>query len=308
MMKQISYCLFAILLLVACGGETAEPVALTEADQQNETEGAGRGAIEFEGELSETGQLALGLIRLDGDLAITEAQAEAMLPLWQAFRTLEEDDATASLELQAVASQIENQLTEEQQSALDSMELNMDAVNTLLESGDLTIGRGGGGGRGQGGDAGNAGNGDGRGGGLGAPPAGGQGGGGFGGGGAEPDADQQATRQAGFANGGFVNNLLIGAVITQMNQTIGVVSPRQLQIQTINQVVAEMTNLSDEELRAKYAEGLSVADVVADAGVDEDEIQNALITALEAAELGDDFDPESIVSSLFATPEQSADE
>lgn len=246
-MKKLTVFFFLMMLLSGCGSE--EPVAVNEPSAVTETEPvptvevdlvtsgeaepveqeeAGQPprngfSLEFEGELSPVGVLALATLQLEeAAVPIDESQAAELLPLWRALQTLANSDTAAELELQAVANQIENTLTEEQQAAVLAMDLSMDAVNDLLANGQFA---GPGGRRGEG----NPDQGNGQGG-----PGGGQGGfgggqGGFGGGqgggpggGGQPSEDDIATRQAAFTGSNAAERILVNGVIRQLNEKLGV--------------------------------------------------------------------------------------
>ncbi|MEM7799231.1 MAG: hypothetical protein AAF633_08585 [Chloroflexota bacterium] len=298
------------LALAACGGQASpEPAAAGNGNNgQAQAQGGGGFQVpEFEGELSPVGSLALGTLQLEQtSFAIDETQAEALLEQWTALQALSNSDTTAEIELNAVAGQIESSLTAEQQNAIDGMTLSMDVVNGLVAEGGLTLG--GRGGNGQGGQ-GEAGQGGGeRGGGGGGIPGGGGGGrgqGGFGGGqgggpgGGQIDEDTIATRQAQFTNGTAADRMLVNAVIRQLNEKAGVVNPRQAMNQAIMSTTADALGISTEELQAQFEEGLTIPEVLNEAGVDIDQFQADLLAALE--EVGVEA-PQEVVDNVF-TPQ-----
>ncbi|MDJ0757005.1 MAG: hypothetical protein QNJ45_25970 [Ardenticatenaceae bacterium] len=309
-MKKFTVFFFLITLLSGCGAEEqvsvtgTEPVTVVEVDSvisgeaepagQEETDQPSRTgfSLEFGGELSSVGALALATLQLeDAAVPIDQSQADGLLPLWEALQTLANSDTAAELELQAVADQIENSLTEEQQMAMMGMDLSMEAVNDLMASGQLAGpgGRGGNGtaGSGQGGFGGGQG---GFGGGQGGGPGGGQ----------PPSEEDLATRQAAFSGSDAAEQVLINAVIRQLNEILGVSNPRQIINETVNQVVSTAAGLTVEELQGKFDAGLTIPDVLAEAGVDIAQVQAELLAALQAADLGGNFDPQAIVEGLFS--------
>jgi len=296
----ISSVMVLALLLAACGGGGDEPgagaveniaesgavvgtdtTAETESSEVDDTaptaeDEAAAGLMEDnDGALTVLAQLALGTVRLeDTDLAVDEAQAAELLPLWQALQALSQSDTTADVELQAVVKQVNNTMTAEQITAVAGMKLTEDTVTELMESGELGFGgfgRGSGEGGGNGGGSGLRGGGPG--GGL---PGGGPGGGGPGGiggpGGGNFSEEDLATRRAQFEEGGAAimqDRLLTGMVIRLLEDKTGVVSERQLRGQIMNEafaVVAEAAGLPVEELQAQTAGGLSLAEVVSENG------------------------------------------
>ena len=141
-------------------------------------------------------KLFIGIFKLeDTELAITSDQAEILLPLWQAVRSLSNSDTAASAEMAAVEQQIQDALTPEQRDQINAMQLTRADLQTL--AGELGISFGGGNrANATPGAGGFPGGGFPGGGGL--PPDGGGFPGGPGGfpGGATPNAELQATLQA----------------------------------------------------------------------------------------------------------------
>lgn len=128
-MKKITILLSLLfmltLVLSACAGSTA-----TQATTSVEASGTpmpGQG-------LSDSMHLLLGILSLtDSDTPLTVEQATAMLPLWKAVRSLGESDTTAQAEIDAVYTQIRGTLTEEQLTAIDTMNLSMESMASLAE-------------------------------------------------------------------------------------------------------------------------------------------------------------------------------
>lgn len=277
-------------------GETGDPaVAVVEADtavtttnnndSTGQVEPAATLSEDYEDALSIQAQLALGIVRLeDSELAVAEAQAYELLPLWQAIQSLSQSDTTAAAELQAVVKQIENTMSADQIAAIAAMQLTEASLTELQESGELSFGRGFGGG-GNGGSAG-AGQGGPGGGGF---PGGGPGGGGFPGGGpggfggGDLSEDDLATRQAQFEENGFAlvqDRMLTGMVTRLLEEKTGVVSEGALWADVMNEAftaVAAAAGLSVEEIRSQTAEGQTLAQIVADNGGDVAALQAALV-------------------------------
>ena len=286
-----------VLSLAACGGgeepagsaveNSAETGAAVDSASTAETESeidsgpapaeqGEAGAVlteDFEGALPVMAQLALGTVQLDeSDLAVDEAQAAELLPLWQALQSLSASDTTADIELQAVVKQVNKSMTAEQIAAIAGMKLSEDKVAELLESGELAFG-GFGRGSGEGGSGGGL-RGGGPGGGLlGGGPGGGPGSLGGPGGGSVSEEDL-ATRRAQFEAGGtavFQERMLAGMVVRLLQDKTGVVSERQLRGNIMNEAftaVAAAAGLSEDELQEKTAAGQSLAAVVQENGGD----------------------------------------
>jgi hypothetical protein len=130
------------VLLAACGGAQATEGQAPALSQ------------EYEGALPVTMQLVLGTLRLeDTEWALTAEQADELLPLWKAYRSLGGSDAAAEAEIQAVLDQIQEAMSGEQLDAIAAMQLTQeDLVSTIQElglqpaqvSGEQSSGAGGG--------------------------------------------------------------------------------------------------------------------------------------------------------------------
>jgi hypothetical protein len=233
--------------------------------------------------LSIQGQLAAGTLLLEGtDLAVDEALAAELLPLWRAAQSLINSDTAAELEIEAVYNQIQDTMNPDQISAIAKMELTEASLTTMLEEGELFTSQGGfERGRGEGFT----------------PPEGFQPpeglfvgpGGGFGQGqgrgfpeGMDPEA--MATRQAQFAEGNrgsFQERALIMAVIRTLEVKTGEVSENRpaRPFEMVYSLISEATGLSQEEIRAQTAEGATLAEIVEANGGDLEAVRDALIEA-----------------------------
>ena len=83
-------------------------------------------------------QLVLGTMRLEGgEHAVTLEQAAALLPLWQVIQggTLQGDS-----EVNAVLSQIEDQMTSEQLAAIAAMQLTQEDLQTWMQEQGMRMG------------------------------------------------------------------------------------------------------------------------------------------------------------------------
>ncbi|MCB9420474.1 MAG: hypothetical protein H6667_11760 [Ardenticatenaceae bacterium] len=116
------------LMLAACGGSTTAVSTTTSGLNDN-----------YENALSVQSQLALGTIQLTGDgLAVDEAQAAELLPLWRALQSLSASDTTAEIELNAVVNQIEDSMTANQIQAIAAMVLTSDDIAALMQNSSLS--------------------------------------------------------------------------------------------------------------------------------------------------------------------------
>jgi hypothetical protein len=105
-----------IIALVACGGGQASTTA--GASDTGQT-----GATDFSNpELPLSAKLPAGTLMLEGTSnAVTPAQAQELLPLWQMLRALQESGTASEVEVQAVYDQIQAAMTPEQLAAIEGM-------------------------------------------------------------------------------------------------------------------------------------------------------------------------------------------
>ncbi|QRN82605.1 hypothetical protein JR338_09255 [Chloroflexota bacterium] len=109
-----------IMFLVACSGNSQEE-ASTEADGDGEPQSVV--SNKPNDELMDVSQLIVGTLMLaETDYPITPEQAETLLPLWQIYQTMVDEDTTASQELDAVIKQIQRALSDEQLTEISSIE------------------------------------------------------------------------------------------------------------------------------------------------------------------------------------------
>jgi hypothetical protein len=73
---------------------------------------------DYDDALSLRNQLALGTLRLEGDLVVSPEQSEELLILWQALAALSVSATAAAEEINAVQNQIVNAMTEAQLEAI----------------------------------------------------------------------------------------------------------------------------------------------------------------------------------------------
>jgi hypothetical protein len=154
--------------LAACGGDKGgdaggQPAA--QADSQQATQATGGDAPSDKtrlpdsdaGALSVPVQLALGSLALeDTESAIDATLAAKLLPLWQAYQSLSDSDATAEAELNAVLNQIQDTMTSEQIQTIQEMKLTDEDIDALFEELGIGLARGPGLGGGNGGSGGGA--------------------------------------------------------------------------------------------------------------------------------------------------------
>lgn len=293
--------LIAALVLGACSSaETGAPAA--EAGAAGEVQLS----ADYDDALSVQAQLALGTVRLEEtELAVDEAQAAELLPLWRALQSLSSSDTAAAAEIEAVVNQIQDTMTPAQIEAIAAMALTTETLAELMESGELAPA-----GFGRGAAAGDA---SGEGGPAGFPPGGlpaggfpggGPPGGGFPGGpGAAGNLSEEdiATRRAARESGnfsGFQDQILMGLAIRLLAEKTGeeIENPGAAIADTVFGVVSEATGLSVEELRAQTAEGQTLAQIIEANGGNVEAVRTILVEALNELPNSGDLDVEQIAS------------
>jgi len=349
MKKQLLLLLILLLSLAACGGaagDTAEPAAQTAADaaatpdSASATQTAADAAsnlaelqalvaaadpvdalsADYSGALSVRTQLALGTVQLDStDRAVTAAQAETLLPLWQALQTLENSGTAADVEINAVVNQIQATMTREQLGGIAAMKLSEGSLDDLSFFNNNEEDGGFGGfmpgnfdgappnmaerpqGGGTGGPAG----------GGGAPPdGGGPGGGGgaiVGGGelGGEMDPSAMATSMAELADdpAALAEQMAIGLVIRSLQRATGdfqMGGPGGGSYPALLAVLADATGVDEAAVRVELSAGTTPADFLSAHDADAAAARAALVEALGRLELEDGTDVETLADELLA--------
>ena len=117
--------LLLTLGMTACSGN-ASNAAGPATDNQT-----GRAA----GELSMPMQVAIGTIKLDGtDNAVTKDQAEELLPLWETLQVLDSSDTAATQEKDALLTQIQETMTQQQMQAITALGLTRQDMFSIMQS------------------------------------------------------------------------------------------------------------------------------------------------------------------------------
>jgi hypothetical protein len=79
-------------------------------------------------------KLAIGTLKLeDTDLAVTAEQARDLLPLWKAVKALSSSETVSQDEVNAVYTQIQEAMTEEQIAAIKEMSINPEDMQALMQ-------------------------------------------------------------------------------------------------------------------------------------------------------------------------------
>ena len=206
-----------ILSLAACSASPSSSANPGSTNQNGST-----------GELPATTQIALGTLKLDGtDNAVTAEQAAELLPLWETLRDLSTSDTAAQQEIQALDTQIQETMTDQQKQAITSMNLTRQDMFAVLQTQGTGFGNGQQSNNSQNGNSSGNGNrnftfGQGAGG---PPPDGGgfPGGQGFGGQGQNRSPEQIATAQAARQTGGGnrIPTPLINALVEFLKKKAG---------------------------------------------------------------------------------------
>jgi len=204
----ISLSLLLILVLVACTG--------TKGTQSDQAETSSPLNQDYENALPVLTQIVIGgTFELEGGkLAVDAAQATELLPLWKAFRGLTGSDSASSLELEALADQVQEAMTPEQIQAIGGgrADLSPEQIATMQAQRSAGGGGGHGGGiPGMGGRPGAPG---------GVPSVGGAGAG------EAPSPDQVATLRAerGGSAGAGISPVFFDALIELLEQKAGLAS------------------------------------------------------------------------------------
>jgi hypothetical protein len=288
--------------LPGAGVSVEEPVVAESADAGEEqaapaaSEPAASLTTDYAGALSIGGQLALGTLHLEETaLAVDEAQAAALLPLWQALQSLRASDTAATAEIDAVERQITQTMTPAQIAAIREMALTVESLAGV----DLGVGVGLGrqGGQGTGTGTGPGGGVPGMGGGMGM-------GRGLGGGtpAGEVDEATMATRQAERESGVFQEQALTFAVVRLLQTKTGELPANAAGTvgSTVLNVVATETGLAVEEVEAQLAAGNSLVEIITTAGANVDAVRAAAATAIGAMENAAELDVEAILERWFS--------
>lgn len=277
-MKKMIIVLLALLLVLAgCGGEKSG-----EADSAGGTLNE-----DYDNALPVSSQLVIGTMMLDGtDDAVTEEQAQELLPVWQMLGALQQSGTAAPVEIEATLKQIQAAMTPAQLAAIKEMRLTPESMMTLAQErgfGRGTLGDAGGGGGGFRMPAGVNPGGGGGGGGRGA-----FGGGGFGGGNFNVE-EMEATlagrmnSAAGMAMTGMLVRMLQarGEGLTLEQAMPPQWASGQTNARALLNVLAQATGLDQQELMAQAREGKTGLEIIQASGADVDEIV-AQIVALES--------------------------
>lgn len=118
MKKSIfAFTVFTLLFALAACGKTSSST----------------GTSNDSGSLSQEMQLLVGTFKLEEtDQAVTAAQAEQLLPLWQTLQSLSTSSTAATEELDAVVNQIKSTMTSQQMDKITAMKLTQQDMMSLM--------------------------------------------------------------------------------------------------------------------------------------------------------------------------------
>ena len=126
-MRKTTILLLSVLALIltACSGNAANAAGLASSTQ------AGPAA----GELSVPLQVAIGTIKLDKTAnGVTKDQAIKLLPLWETMQQLETSDTAATEEKDALATQIQETMTQDQMQSITALNLTRRDIASVMQS------------------------------------------------------------------------------------------------------------------------------------------------------------------------------
>lgn len=145
--KIISIAVMLVFLLSACSGTPTDEkvsssdqeslLATQSPDQVNEDGQSGQEQVQDQvgemAQLSTQMRLIVGSMQLDeANLSITAEQANELLPLWKVMKNLLGSDTSAAAEIEALFSQIQSVLTEDQLQWIENFNLGQEEYQSLL--------------------------------------------------------------------------------------------------------------------------------------------------------------------------------
>ncbi len=132
--RTLFFILPLILMMAACSslklpGTSANASA---ASQQTRTQNRQGQSFNMANQPVEQ-KLALGTLKLEGtDKAVTADEAQTLLPLWKAMKTLSSSSNTSTEEMNALYKQIEEAMTADQVQAIKDLSLNQTDLQALM--------------------------------------------------------------------------------------------------------------------------------------------------------------------------------
>ncbi|GIV63851.1 MAG: hypothetical protein AB1457_12635 [Chloroflexota bacterium] len=136
-MKRFWKIIFVIALMAtlsACAAPASGSTSSSSGSSQPAQTTPQPGLNADAGQMPLETRLALGILQLEeGNLAVTPQQAQTLLPLWKAVKSLSSSDTASAEEIQALYEQIQEALTAEQLQQIQNLSLTQDDLRTLME-------------------------------------------------------------------------------------------------------------------------------------------------------------------------------
>ena len=145
-MKKNLIVLIVVLLmsmLFASCGDANEADSLNNVNKVDNSTSTSRLTSDYENALNIDQQLAVGIMKLDEtEYSVEREQASTLLPLWEAIKSLSASETAAEEEINAVFSQIQETLTDEQIKTIAEMQLTNEDMRTIAQEMGSSFGKG----------------------------------------------------------------------------------------------------------------------------------------------------------------------
>lgn len=123
----ISIFLALVVLLSACGSSTTT-ASSTSANTASQSQQITPSSLTLQN------KLGLGILKLEGTgLAVTADQANTLLPLWKAVKSLNSSNTTSAVEMSALYQQIEDGLSSDQVQAIKKLSLTQAQLTYMIQ-------------------------------------------------------------------------------------------------------------------------------------------------------------------------------
>ncbi len=133
--RTLGEMILVITLLTGLSACSASVDGITPSNATQQAQGTPQPGFNLEtGELPLETRLSMGILALENsDLAVTPQQAQTLLPLWKAVKSLSNSETASSEEIQALYEQIQENLTTEQNQHIQNLDLTQDDLRALME-------------------------------------------------------------------------------------------------------------------------------------------------------------------------------
>ena len=123
----ISIFLALVVLLSACASSTTS-ASSTSANTASQSQQITPSSLTLQN------KLGLGILKLEGTgLAVTADQANTLLPLWKAVKSLNSSNTTSAVEMSALYQQIEDGLSSDQVQAIKKLSLTQAQLTYMIQ-------------------------------------------------------------------------------------------------------------------------------------------------------------------------------